>query len=88
VSFQAPIGAIYYGLKAATSEICFVTSCDAPVLDLRSIRSLLAALGDADVAVPFLAELFAALARGIPQIGHGFAGAATRRAQIAAGTFI
>jgi hypothetical protein len=87
-SFQGPIGTIYYGLKAATSEIYFVTSCDAPVLKVRSIRSLLAALGAAHVAVPFLAEFFAALARGIPQIGHRFTGAATRRAQIAAGTFI
>jgi len=53
VPFQGPVGSIHYGLQAATSEICFVTSCDAPFLNLPLIRSLIAALGNADVAVPF-----------------------------------
>jgi len=52
VPFQGPVGGICCGLQAASSENCFVTSCDAPFLNLALIRSFVAALGDADVAVP------------------------------------
>ena len=34
VAYQGPVSGIYRGLKAATMEVCFVTSCDAPFLDL------------------------------------------------------
>jgi len=44
---------MYYGLQAASAEIGFVTSCDAQFLNARFIESIVAALGDADVAVPF-----------------------------------
>ena len=54
--FQGPVGGIFYGLKAADRDICFVTSCDAPFLSLPSIQLLMAALGDADVAVPYFAD--------------------------------
>ena len=30
VAYQGPVGGIYYGLKAAGGEFCFVTSCDVP----------------------------------------------------------
>lgn len=50
--FQGPVGGMYYGLRATSAEIGFVTSCDAPFLNARLIESIVA-LGDADVAVPF-----------------------------------
>src|SRR5690242_2590496 len=30
VAYQGPVGGIFYGLRAAQHEVCFVTSCDAP----------------------------------------------------------
>jgi molybdopterin-guanine dinucleotide biosynthesis protein A len=51
--FQRPMGGIVYGIRAAATELCFVTSCDVPFLNSASIRLLIAALGDADVAEPF-----------------------------------
>jgi molybdopterin-guanine dinucleotide biosynthesis protein A len=53
VAYQGPVGGIYYGLKAARREICFVTSCDAPFLNLRLIAYLMAQISDYDVVVPF-----------------------------------
>jgi molybdopterin-guanine dinucleotide biosynthesis protein A len=54
--YRGPVGGIYYGLRAAAQDISFVTACDAPFLNLNLIQSLLAALGAADVAVPFWQE--------------------------------
>ncbi|HSQ11603.1 MAG TPA: NTP transferase domain-containing protein [Candidatus Deferrimicrobium sp.] len=58
VAYQGPVGGIYYGLKAARREICFVTSCDAPFLNLRLIAHLMAQISDYDVVVPFTQERF------------------------------
>ncbi len=58
VAYQGPVGGIYYGLKAARREICFVTSCDAPFLNLRLIAHLVAQISDYDVVVPFTQERF------------------------------
>lgn len=58
VAHQGPVGGIYYGLKAARREICFVTSCDAPFLNLRLIAYLMAQISDYDVVVPFTQERF------------------------------
>ena len=33
VAYQGPVGGIYYGLKAASGNFCFVTSCDVPFLN-------------------------------------------------------
>ena len=52
VAYQGPVGGIYYGLQAARQEICFVTSCDAPFLNLRLIAYLMAQIADYDVVVP------------------------------------
>ena len=41
VAYQGPVSGIYHGLKASTNEVCFVTSCDAPFLNLRLIDHLL-----------------------------------------------
>src|SRR6476660_7798491 len=58
VAYQGPVSGIYRGLKAATKEVCFVTSCDAPFLDLALISHLLSAISDCDVVVPFWQERF------------------------------
>jgi len=58
VAYQGPVGGIYYGLKAARRETCFVTSCDAPFLNLRLIAYLMAQIPDYDVVVPFTQNRF------------------------------
>ncbi len=58
VAYQGPVGGIYYGLKAASREICFVISCDAPFLNLRLISYLMSQITDYDVVVPFAQERF------------------------------
>ena len=58
VAHQGPVGGIYYGLKAASREICFVTSCDAPFLNLRLISYLMSQITDYDVVVPFAQDRF------------------------------
>ncbi len=58
VSHQGPVGGIYYGLKAAAGEFCFVTSCDVPFLSARLISYLLSQISDYDVVVPYWQERF------------------------------
>ena len=58
VADQGPVSGIYHGLKAATKEVCFVTSCDAPFLNLHLISQLLAQISDYDVVVPYWQERF------------------------------
>jgi len=58
VAYQGPVGGIYYGLKAARRETCFVTSCDAPFLNLRLIAYLMAQISHYDVVVPFTQNRF------------------------------
>jgi molybdopterin converting factor small subunit len=52
------VSGIYHGLKASTQEICFVTSCDAPFLNLQLIANLLSQISDYDVVVPYWQERF------------------------------
>jgi molybdopterin-guanine dinucleotide biosynthesis protein A/molybdopterin converting factor small subunit len=58
VAHQGPVGGIYYGLNAASQDICFVTSCDAPFLNLRLISYLMSEISDYDVVVPFSQDRF------------------------------
>lgn len=58
VAYQGPVSGIYHGLKTATKEVCFVTSCDAPFLNLQLISQLLAQISDCDVVVPYWQERF------------------------------
>lgn len=58
VAYQGPVSGIYHGLKAATRDVCFVTSCDAPFLNLELISQLLSQIADWDVVVPFWQERF------------------------------
>lgn len=52
VAYQGPVGGILYGLQAARGKLCFVTSCDAPFLNLSLISHLLALSSEYDVVVP------------------------------------
>jgi molybdopterin-guanine dinucleotide biosynthesis protein A len=58
VAHQGPVGGIYYGVRAAGGEFCFVTSCDAPFLNLSLISHLIAQVSDCDVVVPYWQERF------------------------------
>jgi molybdenum cofactor guanylyltransferase len=52
VSYQGPVGGLYYGLTAAAGDAAFVTSCDAVFLNLDLIAHLLSQLPEHDVVVP------------------------------------
>lgn len=58
VAYQGPVSGIYHGLKASAEEVCFVTSCDAPFLNLALVAHLLTQVSDYDVVVPFWQERF------------------------------
>ena len=58
VAYQGPVSGIYHGLKAATNDVGFVTSCDAPFLNLQLIAHLLTQISDYDVVVPYWQERF------------------------------
>lgn len=58
IAYQGPVSGIYHGLAAATQPTCFVTSCDAPFLNLALVAHLLSQLRDDDVVVPFWQERF------------------------------
>jgi molybdenum cofactor guanylyltransferase len=58
VPFQGPVGGIFYGLKAAGGEFCFVTSCDAAFLNYSLILNLLSQISNYDVVVPFWENRF------------------------------
>jgi len=58
IAFQGPVSGIYHGLAASTREVSFVTSCDAPFLNLELIDHLLEQISDCDVVVPFWEERF------------------------------
>jgi len=53
VAYQGPVGGLCYGLRAATGDVSFVTSCDSAFLDQRLVSYLLAQAADYDVVVPF-----------------------------------
>ncbi len=58
VAYQGPVGGIYYGLKAASGNFCFVTSCDVPFLNLALISHLTSQMSTHDVAVPYWENRF------------------------------
>ncbi len=58
VAYQGPVSGIYHGLKAITKNVGFVTSCDAPFLNLQLIAHLLAQISDCDVVVPYWQDRF------------------------------
>src|ERR1041384_6310426 len=58
VAYQGPVGGIYYGMRAAAGEVCFVTSCDVPFLNVELIRNLLSLIGEYDVVAPYWEDRF------------------------------
>jgi molybdopterin-guanine dinucleotide biosynthesis protein A len=52
IAYQGPVSGIYHGLNAATRDVCFVTSCDAPFLNIELIAYLLSQIAQYDVVVP------------------------------------
>ena len=52
VTYQGPVGGIYYGLMATGSDAAFVTSCDSVFLNIDLIAHLLDQLPEHDVVVP------------------------------------
>jgi molybdopterin-guanine dinucleotide biosynthesis protein A len=58
VAYRGPVSGIYHGLKAATTDVCFVASCDAPFLNLQLIAHLLTQISDYEVVVPYWQERF------------------------------
>lgn len=56
VAYQGPVSGIYHGLTASAEEVCFVTSCDAPFLNLALVADLLSRISDCDVVVPYWQE--------------------------------
>jgi len=47
-----PIGGLYAGALAALGDTLFVSACDMPCIDVRVVRYLFDALGNADAAIP------------------------------------
>jgi molybdopterin-guanine dinucleotide biosynthesis protein A/molybdopterin converting factor small subunit len=58
VAYQGPVGGIYYGLRATSKEIAFVTSCDVPFLNFSLISHLISQISNYDVVVPYWQEHF------------------------------
>jgi molybdopterin-guanine dinucleotide biosynthesis protein A len=58
VAYQGPVGGIYYGLKAASGNFCFVTSCDVPFLNPALISHFTCQISSYDVVVPFWENRF------------------------------
>lgn len=52
VAYQGPVGGIYYGLRAADTDISFVTSCDSAFLSPSLISHLVSQMPGSDVVVP------------------------------------
>ena len=63
VAYQGPVSGIYHGLSAATKEICFAISCDAPFLNHDLIALLLGKISDSDVVVPYGKSAFSPCTR-------------------------
>jgi molybdopterin-guanine dinucleotide biosynthesis protein A len=58
VAYQGPVGGIYYGLKAAGGEFCFVTSCDVAFVNSALICYLASQILQHDVVVPYWQDRF------------------------------
>jgi molybdenum cofactor guanylyltransferase len=58
IAYQGPVGGIYYGMKAARGETCFVTSCDVAFLNTGLIAHLVSRISHHDVVVPYWEERY------------------------------
>lgn len=75
VAHQGPVGGIYYGLRAATRDVGFVTSCDVAFLNLSLISYLISQIANYDVVVPYwegrFQPLCAAYRKGVTPLLQG-----------------
>lgn len=55
VEYRGPLAGLAQGLSLLAGEIdaVYASACDAPLLRPAFVRAMIAALGDADIAVPF-----------------------------------
>jgi molybdopterin-guanine dinucleotide biosynthesis protein A len=51
VEYQGPVGGLVYGLRAVTHDLAFVSSCDAPFLNLDLVSCFLSRAEGHDVVV-------------------------------------
>jgi molybdenum cofactor guanylyltransferase len=58
VAHQGPVGGIYYGLKALTNDVGFVTACDCAFLSPPLIAHLVSQISGHDVVVPYWHDRF------------------------------
>jgi molybdenum cofactor guanylyltransferase len=58
IAYQGPVGGIYYGMKAARGDTCFVTSCDVAFLNTALIAHLMSQISHHDVVVPYWEERY------------------------------
>ena len=52
---RGPLAGLATGFAVAASPVCFVASCDAPLLRISVVESVIAALGDHDAVLPEVA---------------------------------
>jgi molybdopterin-guanine dinucleotide biosynthesis protein A/molybdopterin converting factor small subunit len=58
VAYQGPVGGIYYGMREAAGEFCFVTSCDVPFVNVDLIRHLISLIENCDIVAPYWEDRF------------------------------
>jgi molybdenum cofactor guanylyltransferase len=58
ISYQGPVGGIYYGLRAAGGQFSFVTSCDVAFLNTALISHLISQISEYDIVVPHWQDRF------------------------------
>jgi molybdopterin-guanine dinucleotide biosynthesis protein A len=52
VAYQGPVGGLYYGLRASSGDVSFVTACDSAFLSAGLVSHLISRIPDHDVVVP------------------------------------
>jgi molybdopterin-guanine dinucleotide biosynthesis protein A len=52
IAYQGPVAGIYHGLRAASRDVVFVTSCDSAFLNVALISHLVSEIAEHDVVVP------------------------------------
>jgi molybdopterin-guanine dinucleotide biosynthesis protein A len=53
IAYQGPVGGLYYGLKASSGDVSFVTACDSAFLSAGLISHLISRIPEHDVVVPY-----------------------------------
>jgi molybdopterin-guanine dinucleotide biosynthesis protein A/molybdopterin converting factor small subunit len=53
VAYQGPVGGLYYGLRASSGDVNFVTACDSAFLSEGLISHLISRIPEHDIVVPY-----------------------------------